>query len=111
MRWTREQFDAYQAKRSISDAQQRERPPALAGDSPREAQSAGCVPVRFTLYRCRLLDVDAKYGSVKDLLDCLVASGIVAGDKEGQVSLEVNQVKVGTRAEERTEIEIQPLKL
>lgn len=50
--------------------------------------------------------MDAKYASTKDLLDCLVAAGFLAGDKEGQVDLKVEQVKVKTKAEERTEIEI-----
>ncbi len=106
MRWTKEQYDAYQNRRSVSNSKQCECQAPLAGGGEGEAQSSRCVPVRFTLYRIRLLDVDAKYGSVKDLLDCVVASGLVAGDKEGQINLEVSQVKVKTKQEERTEIVI-----
>lgn len=106
MRWTKEQYDDYQARRALPNAKQRQREEALAGNHARETQGARCVPVVFTLYRVRFLDVDAKYSSVKDLLDCLVASGLVDGDQEGQVDLKVNQVRVRSRKEERTEIQL-----
>jgi hypothetical protein len=95
-----------QAGGEVSHSKQCQRTEALEINNVGEAQGSSCVPVCFTLYRIRLLDVDAKYSSVKDLLDCLVNSGFLAGDKEGQVTLEVRQVKVKTRAGERTEIEI-----
>ena len=106
MRWTQQEYDAYQARRLVSNAKQPERQTPLESNNAREAQSPRCVPVRFTLYRRILLDVDAKYSSVKDLLDCLVNAGFLAGDKEGQVDLKVEQVKVKTKAEERTEVEV-----
>lgn len=83
-----------------------ERPAKLDSDHAREAQGPRCVPVCFTLYRVRLLDVDAKFASVKDLLDCVVDAGFALGDKEGEIDLEVRQVKVKTYKEEITEIEI-----
>jgi len=107
VRWTPQQYAEYQARRSVSHSKQRELPAALEINHGGEAQGPSCVQVCFTLHRVRLLDVDAKYSSVKDLLDCLVNSGFLAGDKEGQVDLEVRQVKVKTMAEERTEIEIE----
>lgn len=106
MGFTREWYDAYLNKRGVSNAKQRERKEALAGSGSGEAPRTGCIPVCFTLYRVRLLDVDAKFHSIKDLLDCLVAAGFLAGDKEGQVNLTVKQEKVRRYAEERTEIEI-----
>lgn len=63
--------------------------------------------VRFLLRRVRLLDVDAKYASIKDLLDGLQIAGCISGDKEGQITLQVDQEKVGSYAEEKTVIEIQ----
>lgn len=104
--WSKEFYADYLARRSVPDAKQPELPQALASDSEGEAQSTGCIPVRFILYRCKLLDVDAKYASVKDLLDCVVAAGLVAGDKEGQVDLKVQQVKVNKKKDERTEIHV-----
>jgi len=86
----------------VSNPEQCERPANVGSGDAGKAQSTGCIQVRFILHRVRLLDVDAKYGSVKDLLDCVVHAGFVAGDKEGQVDLKVRQIKVKTHAEERT---------
>jgi hypothetical protein len=93
---------------AVPDTQQREWPEGLARCDAGETQSASCLRVRFTLHRVKPLDVDAKYASVKDLLDCLANAGIVAGDKEGQISLEVEQKKVRSFKEERTVIEVFP---
>jgi hypothetical protein len=85
----------------------RERPAPLASSCGGEAPSTICPIVRFTLRRVRLLDVDAKYASVKDLLDGLQYAGLIHGDKEGQVRLEVVQEKVRKFTEESTLIEIE----
>lgn len=90
----------------IPDAKQCECPPSLAWDSAGEAPSASCPLVRFRLCRVKLLDVDAKYSSVKDLLDGLAAAGLIHGDQEGQVCLEVEQERVTSYALEKTVIEI-----
>lgn len=95
------------ADSQLPDAEQRERATPLARRDEGEAQGAGCPLVRFTLYRVKLLDVDAKYSSVKDLLDGLQHAGLIRGDKEGEINLEVRQTKVASYAEERTVIEIE----
>jgi hypothetical protein len=74
--------------------------------SPRKEQSTQIPHVCFILRRCSLLDVDAKWASVKDLLDGLQRAGLISGDKEGEITLEVRQEKVSHRPQERTEIEI-----
>jgi len=56
--------------------------------------------------RKQLLDVDAKYASVKDLLDCLTIARVIQGDKEGEITLEVNQRKVVKKEPEKTIIEV-----
>ena len=94
------------ADTQLPDAQQRQCAQPLAGDSSGKAQGAICPLVRFTLCRVRLLDVDAKYASVKDLLDGLAHAGLIHGDKEGQVRLEVEQEKVIHFEEERTIVKI-----
>jgi hypothetical protein len=86
--------------------EQCQRPEKLEEDHAGEAPGAGCPRVRFTLRRCKLLDVDAKYASVKDLLDSLTYAGLIPGDKEGQIHLEVIQFKADTYSDEATEIEI-----
>lgn len=79
---------------------------ALAAGGEGEAQGGGCPVVRFEIRRKKLLDVDAKYAAVKFLLDGIVATGTVAGDKEGQITLEVNQRKAAKGEAEFTEITI-----
>ncbi len=91
---------------TLPHSEQRERPQALARCDEGKAQGPGLLHCSFTLCRKSLLDVDAKYASVKDLLDCLVFSGIVCGDKEGQITLAVNQRKCAKGQPEQTIIEI-----
>lgn len=90
----------------LPDAEPKEQARALDKNHEGEAPSAGRPLVRFTLRRVRLLDADAKYGSIKDLLDGLQFAGLVRGDKEEEIILEVRQEKVGSFKEEKTVIEI-----
>ncbi len=80
--------------------------PPLARDREGKARGAGCPLVRFTLRGVRLFDVDAKYTAIKDLLDGLQYAGLIRGDKEGEITLEVRQEKVSHRCEQETIIEI-----
>ena len=64
----------------------------------------GCVPVRITSFRRRLLDPDNLVG--KFFLDCARYSGLLKSDTADAVSYSIRQIKVKTRKEERTEIEI-----
>jgi hypothetical protein len=96
----------YPSVHKIPDTKQRERPEELARSSPGKAPGSGCPVVRFILLRTRLLDVDAKYGSVKDLLDGLQHAGLIHGDKEGQIHLKVDQIRVPHFKDELTIIEI-----
>ena len=64
----------------------------------------GRVPVRITSFRRRLLDPDNlcfKYG-----LDCCRYANLIRSDTPDAISYEIRQIKVKTREEERTEIEI-----
>jgi hypothetical protein len=108
--FTPEWYQQYENKSRaprLPNPQPRECPPPLEVHCEEETRGAECPVVRFTLCRIRLLDVDAKYASVKDVLDGLTAAGLIHGDKEGQVRLEVNQVQVKTIANEKTLIEIE----
>jgi hypothetical protein len=91
---------------ALSDSKQCERSEALAGRNAGETCCTGLRHCRFTLCRKKLLDVDAKYASVKDLLDCLAIAGIIRGDKEGEITLEVNQQKCSKGKPEETMIEV-----
>jgi hypothetical protein len=90
----------------VPNPEQRQRPEALAGCDGGEAPRPGLRHCRFTLVRKQLLDVDAKYASVKDLLDCLATAGVIRGDKEGEVTLEVRQRRVEKGEKEHTLIDI-----
>ena len=90
----------------VSDTQSEKHPTTLDSNRQRKAQSPRCPAVRFTLRRKKLLDVDAKWGSVKDLLDGLQYAGIIQGDREGEITLEVKQEKIEAGEEETTIIEI-----
>jgi len=83
-----------------------EQPPALASAGEGEAPRTGRPRVCFTLRRVRLLDTDAKYTSLKDVLDGLAISRLIPGDREEEISLECKQERVGSFAEEETIIEI-----
>lgn len=94
------------ARPALPHTEQRERPQALARRDEGETPRPGLRHCRFTLIRKSCLDVDAKYASVKDLLDCLAIAGVIRGDKEGEVTLEVNQRKVNKGEPETTIIEV-----
>ena len=90
----------------LPNPEQCQRQKALEGDCGREAPLPGLLHVRFTLHRKKLLDIDAKYASVKYPLDFLAICGIISGDREGQITLEVNQRKIKKGEIEQTEIEV-----
>lgn len=90
----------------IPDAKPLKQKMALASGGSGKAQSAGCLHCRFTLRRSRTLDVDEKYASIKHVLDFLAACGVICGDKEGQITLEVNQERITKGERETTTIEV-----
>ena len=96
-----------QTDAGISHPEQRQRPQPLAGSDAGKASGPGLLHCRFTLRRKKLLDVDAKYASVKDLLDCLARCGIIRGDREGEITLEVIQQKIAKSETEQTIIEVE----
>lgn len=91
----------------ISDTEPEQQTTALVRDDARKAQGTRRTFIRFILFRTRLLDADAKWGSVKDVLDGLQHSRLIPGDREDQITLEVIQRKISHRKDERTVIEIE----
>jgi len=105
MRWTREQYEAYQNRRAGKNPvlEQPAQNDALE-TNPGEAPAASRVHIRFISFRQRLCDPDNL--SVKWLLDCLRYCGAIAGDEPDKITLEIRQEKVALKSNERTEIEI-----
>jgi hypothetical protein len=64
--------------------------------------SKTCIVV--VCYRIRLQDRDNSYGSAKALLDALRYAGVIQDDRERDIELDVAQVKVKRKADERTEL-------
>lgn len=91
----------------LPDTEPAQQARALDKYDAREAQGPRRHHVCFTLHRVRLLDVDAKWGSTKDCLDFLATCGLIPGDREDQITLEVRQVKVDHYRDEKTLIEVE----
>ena len=60
----------------------------------------------YVLYRCRLLDPDAIHGATKVVTDCLQQIGLIPGDSEKHIRLEVRQEKVAHLKDQRTTLKI-----
>ena len=61
--------------------------------------------IRITSKRCRLLDPDNL--CVKYIIDALRYTKVIKDDREKDIRLEIFQVKVKTRKEEKTVIEVE----
>ena len=62
--------------------------------------------IRITRYSCRPLDCDNYAGGCKPIIDQLRYAKLIKDDSPEDIEVEFKQVKVKTKAEERTEIEI-----
>jgi len=81
---------------------------ALDDASRDEAGRPARLVVRFTRYACRLTDFDNGVGGIKYVCDCLRYEGLIPNDDPGSIDLQFRQVRVNSRAEEGTLIEIEP---
>lgn len=74
------------------------------GKAEGEEKNSGRIPVRITSFRRRLLDPDNL--SAKYFTDCLRYAEMIPNDRPQDIDLTVSQVKVRSKLEEHTEIEI-----
>jgi len=72
----------------------------------KEAGNPAPCKVSIVSFRRRLLDIDNLYGGVKYFVDSLRYEGLIRNDDPESITLNVSQIKVKTKQEERTEIEI-----
>jgi len=78
----------------------------LAGAVSGEAESLKRPTVRIIFWRKRPLDRDNYSGSGKDLLDGLRHAGLIQGDSEKEIDLQVEQILCAGWEREQTVIEI-----
>lgn len=62
--------------------------------------------IRITRYSCRPLDCDNYAGGCKPIIDQLRYAKLIKDDSPEDIEVEFKQVKVKTKTNERTEIEI-----
>ena len=72
----------------------------------REEKGDARIVLEYVLYRCRPLDPDAIHGATKVCTDCLQQIGLIPGDSEKHIRLEVRQEKVAHLNEQRTTLKI-----
>jgi Holliday junction resolvase RusA-like endonuclease len=71
-------------------------------------KAKGKMRVTITLYNARQYDRDNCWGSVKPILDAMVALGLLVDDRAEFCELEVRQEK-SSRKDKRTVIEVEPI--
>lgn len=105
--WTPEQYQEYERKNHRAPSHPQPEPAVRnepLGEVQREEGNAGCVLIRVTAYRQRLLDSDDP--CPKYFVDCLRYSGLIHCDSFAAAQVTTLQRKVARREEERTEIEL-----
>jgi len=111
MKFSREWYEQYQARRAGVCATKPKRPARVSLDDSRQGEEkGGVVPegryhITFTVFNVRPLDYD-NY-RCKDLQDCLVKAGFLPDDNWRVLYGTVIPEKVREEAEERTEILIE----
>ena len=105
MRWTQQEYDAYQARRASSRAklEQVVRHEPVAAKA-REAGHPKSVRVCIVSFRCRLIDPDNL--CPKYFMDCLRYCGWIEDDSARHVTFSIYQTKVTSKDQQRTEITI-----
>jgi hypothetical protein len=105
--WSEAQLNAHESKAHRLSSGAKPEPIVRhepVGSSPRETQNPGRIVVRIVSFRQRLLDPDNL--CPKWFIDGLRYAGLIPGDREEDITLEVRQFKVRDKAGERTEIEL-----
>ena len=110
--WDSATYEAYLARRASAGTKlpaaepEQDKTTALDSTISREAKSVQRPTVRIIFRRQRTLDKDNYSGSGKDILDGLRHAGLIPGDSEAEIDLQVEQEKVGHLSDQRTVIEI-----
>ena len=115
MKWTKEQYDKYQARQANTIALKAHNlrvsstkpEPDVRNGTLAKKEAKGHHPLRgitVSSYRARLCDPDNL--CVKPFIDALRYCGVISDDTSLHVAITIKQYKVKTRKEERTVIDI-----
>ena len=107
--WTPQQLHEYQTRHQARRLPRSAKPQPIIRNEPmatpaREAGYANRIHVHVVSFRRRLCDPDNL--CPKYFVDCLRYAAYIPDDRPQDITLQVEQIKVKTRAEERTEIDI-----
>ncbi len=80
---------------------------ALEPSPPNEGRSGASLEVSITRFSRRLLDADNFAGGCKFLIDAMRYRGLIPNDDPGSIDLRFRQVRVSSKKEEGTLIEIE----
>ncbi len=105
MRWTQQQYQAYEARRSKKGP----KPERSVQDEPLgkgEGEEGNSVRLLVSVVSFRVRPCDPDNLCPKYFIDCLRYAEIIPDDSAEDIQLQVSQRKVATKKEERTEIVI-----
>lgn len=107
MRLTKKEYEILKARTQRKGAQpERNKSIRSVGKEKAQEENIERALVCVQSFRTILVDRDNLWGGFKIFGDCLKELGIIQDDSERHIDLHISQVKVNTRAEERTEIEV-----
>ena len=110
--WSKEEYANWIARKNKAGGElPHPKPKQVVRDEPLAAAqgketSTGRTVVRIVSFRTRLCDTDNLCGGCKYAVDALRYNGLIPNDDPQSIELRVTQIKVKTRKQERTEIEI-----
>lgn len=107
MRLTKKEYEVLKARSKGTHPQpQSNKQTRSMGKKKAKERNIERAVVCIQSFRCKSLDRDNLWGGTKIWTDCLRELGIIQDDTEKHIDLRVTQIKVATKAEERTEIEV-----
>lgn len=103
--FTSQWYAEYNARNKARDSKpQQVVPNEPLGKNKGEAPDTGRIAVRITSFRRRLIDPDNL--CPKYFIDGLRYAGLIPNDRQEDITLQVDQVKVKSKSEERTKVEL-----
>lgn len=107
MRLTQKQYEALKARIKAKDPKLKSnKQNGMVGKKQAQEIDIARAVVRIKSFRKRLIDRDNLWGGSKILIDCLKDLNVIQDDSEKYIDLHIEQEKVSSEIDERTEIEV-----